>query len=73
MKFIIEDGPFSYAVDWSKEDKIDGGWLDEYHASVDEVLDAVIHLLGCVYPEEKIDEELKRRFGDGVEEKDEEA
>ena len=68
MKITIQDGPFSYAVDWSVENKIDGGWLDEYHAPVDEMLDAVIHLLGCVYPEEKIEEELRDRYGDGKDE-----
>ena len=70
MKFVIQDGPFSYSVDWSVEDKIDGGWLKEYHADVEEMLDAVIHLLGCVYPEEKIEEELMNRYGDGGEEDD---
>ena len=65
MKFVIQDGPFSYSVDWSVENKIDGGWLDEYHASTDEMLDAVIHLLECVYPPDEIDEELRRRYGDG--------
>lgn len=61
MKFIVEDGPFSYAVDWSKEDKIENGWLNEYCPSVEEALDAVVHLLGCVFPEEKIEQEMRKR------------
>ncbi len=61
MKFSIEDGPFSYSVDWSKEDKIDGGWLDEYHPSVEEMLDAVIHLTKIVYPADKVEEELRKQ------------
>ena len=65
MKFVIQDGPFSYSVDWSVENKIDGGWLDEYHASTDEMLDAVIHLLGCVYPEKEIEMQMRKRLGSG--------
>ena len=60
MKFVIEEGPFAYEVDWSKENKIDGGWLDEYHPSVEEMLDAVIHLITIVYPEDKVEEELRK-------------
>ena len=61
MKFTIQDGPFTYSVDWSVQDKIEDGWLEEYHASTDEMLDAVIHLLECVYPEEEIRKELENR------------
>ena len=63
MKFSIEDGPFSYEVDWSKEDKIEDGWLNEYCPPVNEALDAVVHLLECIFPEEKIEQELRKRVG----------
>lgn len=45
MKVIIEDGQFSYSVDWSKLDKIDGGFVDEYMPSVEEAIDAMLRLL----------------------------
>ena len=61
MKFIIQDGPFSYSVDWSKEDKVDGGWVEEYNPSIEEMIDAVIHLLECVYPEDEVKQELASR------------
>ena len=64
MKIIIEEGPFSYSVDWSKYDKIDAGWLDEYFADVPEVIDAVIDLLECVFSPEKIEKELRKRYGE---------
>ena len=72
MIIIIQDEPFSYSVDWSVEDKIDGGWLEERHASVDEMLDAVIHLLGCVYSPADIEVELRDRYGGGKAGEDEE-
>ena len=71
MKITIQDGPFSYAVDWSVENKIDGGWLEEYYAPVGEAIEAVIQLLECVYPEEKIEAELMDRYGGGGECEDE--
>ena len=61
MRFIIQDGPFSYSVDWSVQDKVDGGWVEEYNPSIEEMLDAVIHLLECIYPAETIKEELTNR------------
>lgn len=63
MKITIQEGPFFHLVDWSVENKIEGGWQEEYHASVEEMLDAVIHLLSCVYPRDKIEQELKNRYG----------
>ena len=68
MIITIQEGPFSFSVDWSVENKIDGGWLEEYHAPVDEMLDAVIRLLNCVYPPDKIEEGLRNRYGDGKDE-----
>ena len=60
MKISVQDGPFTYMVDWSVQDKIEGGWLEEYHASTEEMLDAVIHLLECVYPEDEIEKEMRK-------------
>ena len=60
MKIIVEDGSYAYSVDWATENRIDGGWLKEYHPSIEEVLDAVIHLLGCVYPEEGVEEAIRK-------------
>ena len=61
MKISVQDGPFTYSVDWSVQNKAEGGWLEEYHASVEEMLDAVIHLLECVYPEDEVKQELTNR------------
>ena len=52
-------------MDWSVENKIEGGWLEERYPSVEEMLDAIIHLLECVYPPDEIEEELRRRYGNG--------
>lgn len=54
MKIIIEDCQFSYAVDWSKFDKIDGGFVDVYMPSVEEAIDAVLRLLENCYSKEAI-------------------
>ena len=63
MKIYVQDGPFTYMVDWSVENKIEDGWLEEYHASTKEMLDAIIHLLGCVYPEDEIEKEMREYLG----------
>ena len=54
MKFIIEDGSFSYQVDWSKENKIVDDFLQEYHPSCIEALDAFMKLLTNIYAPEVI-------------------
>lgn len=60
MKIIIEDGNYTYSADWTKENRIDEGWFAEYHPNIEEVLDAVIHLLGCVYPGEGVEEAIRK-------------
>lgn len=63
MKVSVQDGPFTYLVDWSTQDKIENGWLEEYNPSTEELLDAVIQLLGCVRSEDEIEKEMRKYLG----------
>lgn len=63
MKLLLEEGPFIYSADWSRENRLEDGWLNEHTPSIEEMLDAVFHLLKNIYPADKIDDELKRRYG----------
>lgn len=56
MKFIIEDSPYSFMVDWSKENKVVDGFEEEYFPSCKESIEALMRLLTNLYPPEKIAE-----------------
>ena len=43
-----------YMCDYSVNDKIDGGFLDEYHPKVSEAVDDALELLSCVYSRTQI-------------------
>ena len=53
MKIIIEDECFSYQVDWSKQDKIEDGFLEEYRPDIEDVFESFLHLLENIFSEEK--------------------
>lgn len=63
MKVSIQDGPFTYMVDWSTEDKVKDGWLEEYNPSTEELFDAVIQLLECIHSGEDIEKEMRKYLG----------
>ena len=54
MKFLIEDKQFTYSVDWSKYNKEEGGFIEEYFPEVNEAISDFIQLLYNLYPKEKI-------------------
>ena len=54
MKITIQDGTMFYMCDYSVNDKIDGGFLDEYYPKVSEAVDDALELLGCVYGREEV-------------------
>ncbi len=56
MKYIIEDGPYSYQVDWGKMNKVEDGFVEEYHPDIQESVEAFLRLLENVHPREKIAE-----------------
>ena len=58
MKFIIEDGQFSFSADWSKLNTIEGGWENEYYPSAKESIEAFLRLLENVYPQKVISDAL---------------
>jgi hypothetical protein len=49
MKITVQDGEFTYSYDSSVNDKIEGGFLEEYYPPVEEALEAAIALLWNVY------------------------
>lgn len=63
MKITVQDGNYFYIADFTVNDKIDGGFVEEYYAEPDEVISAVIHLLGCAYGASKIQKALMKEFG----------
>ena len=50
MKIIIEDGPFSYQVDWAKNPELEEGDLP----SIDDCIESFLRLLENIYSKEKI-------------------
>ena len=54
MKITIQDGTMFHICDYSVNDKIDGGFLDEYFPTVSEAVDDTLELLACVYGREDI-------------------
>ena len=62
MKVTVQDGNLFYVADFTLNDKIEDGFVHEYYAEPKEVVDVVIHLLGCAYGEEKIEDALRERY-----------
>lgn len=58
MKIIVQNSEYTYSYDSSVNDKIDGGFLDEYFPPVDEALQAAVSLLWNIYDKKKIAEAL---------------
>ena len=56
MRFIIDDDCFSYQVDWSRQDKVEDGFVEHYHPSVEESIEAFLRLLENIHPRKKIAE-----------------
>ena len=54
MKITIQEGTKFYTCDYSVNDKIDGGFLDEYFPPVNEAVDDILDLLACVYSRKDI-------------------
>ncbi len=54
MKIIIEDGCFSYQVDWSKKDMVMDGEAIEYRPDLEECVESFLCLLENVFPQKKI-------------------
>ena len=60
MKFIIEDSPFIYKVDWAMKNKIEDDFLEEYRPDLEESIEAFLQLLENIYPKEKIAAYIKK-------------
>lgn len=54
MKYIIEDSPFIYQVDWATKNKIEDDFLEEYRPNLEESIEAFLRLLENIFPQEKI-------------------
>ena len=50
MKIILEDGPFSYQVDWAKDPQLDEDELP----TVEDCIESFLRLLENFHPIEKI-------------------
>lgn len=50
MKIILEDGPFSYQVDWAKDSQLEEGELP----TVEDCIESFLRLLENIHPKEKI-------------------
>ncbi len=50
MKIIIEDGLYSYQVDWAKDPQLEEGELP----SVEECIESFLRLLENIHPAEEI-------------------
>jgi len=59
MKITIDTGKYSYSVDYSKENKIEGGFVDEYSPTPKEILEDICNLLENLYGREKIDQAVR--------------
>ena len=60
MQIIVKNGAFTYTYDTSVNDKIEGGFVEEYFPPVEEAIDAAIELLWNVYDKGKIARALKK-------------
>ena len=54
MKITIQERTMFYACDYSVNDKIDGGILNEYFPTVNEAVDDILDLQACVYDRKDI-------------------
>ena len=54
MKIIVEEGCFSYQVDWSKKDTIMNGEIEEYRPDLEECVESFLCLLESIYPQGRI-------------------
>ena len=59
MQIIVKDNEFTYTYDSGVNDKVDGGFVDEYYPSTEEVLEAAIKLLWNLYSPKEIAKTLK--------------
>ncbi len=60
MKFIIEDSPFIYQVDWAMKNKVEDDSLEEYRPGLEESIEAFLRLLENIFPKEKIAAYIKK-------------
>ena len=54
MKFIIEDCPFIYQVDWAMKNKIEDDTIEEYRPDLEESIEAYLELLENIFSREKV-------------------
>ena len=60
MKITITDDCFTYQVDWSLKNTVDGGFIEEYHPDLEECIEALLQLLENIYSREKISAYFKQ-------------
>lgn len=60
MQIIVKSGEFTHIYDSSVNDKIEGGFLEEYFPPVDEAINAAMELLWNVYDRKAIARALKK-------------
>ena len=60
MQIIVKDAEFTYSYDSSVNDKIEGGFLEEYYPPVEEAVDVAMTLLWNVYDKAEIARVLKK-------------
>ena len=60
MQIIVKSGEFTHIYDSSVNDKIEGGFLEEYFPPVDEAINAAMELLWNVYDRKVIAQALKK-------------
>lgn len=60
MKIIVKDKEFTFSYDSSVNDKIEGGFLEEYYPPVEEAVDVAMTLLWNVYDKAEIARVLKK-------------
>lgn len=54
MKIIIEENQFVFACDFTKLNKEEDGFIDEYHPDVKEAIESALRLLENLYGAEAI-------------------
>ena len=60
MQIIVKAGEVTHIYDSSVNDKIEGGFLEEYFPPVDEAINAAMELLWNVYDRKVIARALKK-------------
>lgn len=48
MKITIEQPPFSYSACWDYENKVEGGFIEEYNVPVDEAVSPQLSILTSI-------------------------